>query len=205
MSKTHLITTIDFLRHGECHGGEIFRGSTDVELTEAGWNSMLQVIESRKQAGLWEHIVTSPLRRCQCFAEQLHAEHAIPLSIEGDFREMDFGDWEGQDVNKIRRQETEKVNSLYHAPAEFQAPNGETMSAFGKRLFHCSHRVIQQHRGKHLLFIQHGGTIRMLLTQLLSMPVSAMACFKVPYTCFSRVSIHHDGDTDTAYLEFHNV
>ena len=34
-------TCIDFLRHGECEGGEIFRGSgSDVALTDQGWQQM---------------------------------------------------------------------------------------------------------------------------------------------------------------------
>lgn len=205
MSENHQVTIIDFLRHGECHGGEIFRGTTDVELTEAGWSSMLRVIEAQKQEGLWEHIVTSPLQRCRLFAEQIHAEHSIPYSVEHEFREMDFGDWEGQDVNKIRQQENEKVSALFHSPENFQAPNGESMSDFGERLFTCSNKVLEEHRGKHLLFIQHGGTIRMLLTHLLGMPVSSMARFNVPYSCFSRVQIHHYENTDASYLVFHNL
>ena len=44
----------------------------------------------------WTHIVTSPLLRCQAFAERQSMKLDLPLSVEPDLRELDFGDWEGR-------------------------------------------------------------------------------------------------------------
>ncbi|NKB35544.1 MAG: histidine phosphatase family protein [Gammaproteobacteria bacterium] len=205
MSDKHLITTIDLLRHGECEGGEIFRGTTDVALTDEGWKNMQRVIEQQQPEENWDHVISSPLLRCRLFSESLNELHQIPLNIEDNFREMHFGDWEGKEVQTIWAKEKEKVESIYSSPHTFQAPNGEAMTDFGARVISSTEKVLQEHKGKHILLPQHGGTIRVVLTHLLSMPLSSMSRFHIPYACFSRIQIHHAGETEQVNLVFHNI
>ncbi len=199
------VTTIDLLRHGECEGGEIFRGTTDVELNNKGWLNMQSVVDHQQKEGFWDHVISSPLLRCRLFAEHLNKKYKLPLSIEDNFCEMDFGDWEGQKVQHIWAKDKEKVESIYSSPCTFQPPNGESMSRFKKRVTDSADMLIQESRGKHLLLIQHGGTMRILLTHLLSIPMSSMTRFHIPYACFSRVQFHHSGQTDHVNLIFHNI
>ena len=205
MTNKDIVTTIDLLRHGECEGGEIFRGTTDVLLTNDGWENMQRLIDHQYNEKRWEHIISSPLLRCRLFAEHLHERHDIPLSIENDFREMNFGDWEGQEFQIIWAKEKDRVESIYSSPHTFQPPNGEAMAEFSKRVTSTADKVFEKHKGKHLLLIQHGGTIRVLLTHLLTMPMSSMTRFNIPYACFSRVQIHHTEKTDQINLVFHNI
>ena len=44
--RDSLVTTVDLLRHGESEGGEIFRGSIDVPLTEMGWQQMQSAVDA---------------------------------------------------------------------------------------------------------------------------------------------------------------
>ena len=205
MKKEDIVTTIDLLRHGECEGGEIFRGTTNVVLSEIGWKNMQRVVEYQHKEKTWEHVISSPLLRCKLFAEHISQEHDLSLSIEDDFSEMDFGDWEGKEFHKIWEKEREKAESIYKSPHTFQPPNGEAMSDFSERVIKTGERVLQENKGKHLLLIQHGGTIRILLTHLLSMPMSSMTRFHIPYACFSRIQIHHREDMDATNLVFHNI
>ncbi len=55
-------TTIDLLRHGACEGGEIFRGSSDVALSEQGWQQMRAAIAD--ETAPWQAVVSSSLQRC---------------------------------------------------------------------------------------------------------------------------------------------
>ncbi len=203
-AMTASVTTIDLLRHGECEGGEIFRGTTNVDLTDKGWLSMQRIADHENNYEDWNHIISSPLLRCCRFAEHLSEKHNIPFNIEDDFREMDFGDWEGQDFQSIWAKEKEKVESIYSTPHTFQPPNGEAMTDFSHRVSTRTDEVLKKYRGKHLLLIQHGGTIRIVLTHLLSMPMSSMTRFHIPYACFSRIRIHHLNENDQINLVFHN-
>ena len=46
MRDNENFTLIDILRHGQCEGGEIYRGSTDVPLTDLGWQQMRNAVAS---------------------------------------------------------------------------------------------------------------------------------------------------------------
>ena len=61
-------TTIDFLRHGEVTGGSYYRGSTDDQLTQSGWQQMNSTVENQS----WNHIISSPLHRCLDFAQDMN-------------------------------------------------------------------------------------------------------------------------------------
>ncbi len=58
---------VDLLRHGACAGGEIYRGRSDVALSELGLKQMQAAV-----LGLhWQSIISSPLQRCDKFAQGL--------------------------------------------------------------------------------------------------------------------------------------
>ncbi len=198
------VTTIDLIRHGECEGGDIFRGSTDVALSPTGWNTMEAAAERLSRGGGWDGIVASPLQRCRRFAEHLAARHALPLEIVADLREMDYGEWEGQDVTKVWREDAERVRQLFTDPAGFISPGGETMVGFQARVAAALRDIIARQRERRLLFVTHGGTIRLLLSTVLDMPLGRCASWHVPYGCVSRLRIYHEGATDRGHLVFHN-
>lgn len=52
-----------------------------------------------------ERIVTSPLGRCRRLAEHLGTALGAPVAIDDDWREMDFGAWEGRPWSAVPRAE----------------------------------------------------------------------------------------------------
>ena len=75
-------TTINLLRHGEPLGGSRYRGQVDDALSETGWQQMWQAVDGCKD---WQQIITSPLQRCQAFAELLGERRGIPVHCEPRF------------------------------------------------------------------------------------------------------------------------
>lgn len=203
MTDTEKITVIDLLRHGECEGGDIFRGSTNVELSAIGKESMQQMVNTQAPNISWQQLISSPLKRCRQFAESLGEQYSIPLSIEDDFRELHYGDWEGIDSQFLWKTQKQQFELLYTNPIEFNPPNAEPMLTFQQRVIRAWGQTLKQFRGKHLLLVQHGGTIRMLLAHLLSMPLTSMAKVHVPYACLIRFNIYHHDEKDNAVLMFH--
>ncbi|MFI7969515.1 histidine phosphatase family protein, partial [Acinetobacter baumannii] len=49
----------------------------------------------------WDVIVSSSLKRCVCFAEQLAKTAELPLLVNHDLKEMYFGEWEGISTQQI--------------------------------------------------------------------------------------------------------
>ena len=180
------LTRIDLLRHGECQGGEIFRGSTDVELTPRGWEQMHNALAAYSG---WEHVISSPLTRCRLFAQQ-HAENQqIGHSIETDIRELDFGDWEGRLVNEVWQEEPALLDAFVRDPAGFKPPNGESVNDAFARASAAWDRIRTNYAGQHILIVAHGGTIRLLLSAMLGLPLDNMNVWHVPYACLSRLEV----------------
>ncbi len=183
------VTTVDLLRHGACEGGEIYRGTTDVPLSDEGRRQMEQAVTP---ADGWQRIVTSPLVRCHDFATAIAADHNLPLSIAHDLREMDFGEWEGRLVSDVWQEDKERVSGFYANPLESAPPGGESVTVVAERAVNAWNGLLAAHAGEHLLVVAHGGIIRVLLAHLLDMPLSSWARLHIPYAARARLQIHHN-------------
>ncbi len=201
-----IITTIDFLRHGECEGGEIYRGTTDVCLSQRGWEQMSVSLDSLLENNKppWQRIISSPLKRCQHFSRDFAEHWNLPLYVEKEFRELDFGDWEGRPVKQVWHEDAKAVQDFYRDPEHHSPPNGEAMTDFRKRLLSAWQKLLKNHSGEHLLLVQHGASIRMILLEVLQMPMSAITRIEIPYAGLSRVRVYIDGDVHRPVLVNHN-
>lgn len=195
------VTTIDLLRHGACEGGEIFRGSTDVALSEKGWAQMRSAVES--ESG-WSRIVSSDLRRCREFSHWLGRELSLDVATDPRLREIHFGDWEGQLVADVREQYPEEWRAFFGKPSQATTPNGEAMIDFHARVTPAIGEWTRQLRGNHFLVVAHGAVIRSIMVNWLQMPLDAITSLSVPYAGFSRFKIFEQkGSEPWAQLVFH--
>ena len=183
-----LVTTIDLLRHGEPEGGEMFRGHTDLPLTELGWQQMHDALDG--DIVPWQRIVSSPLQRCCDFAHQIAGAHSLPYHVDDQLREISFGDWDGKSFEQVRRQDNAALNQYWQDVAAHTPPNGEVLSAFNARVINCWQQLLDRHVGEHLLLVTHGGVIRILLAAVLDMPLTSITRLDVPYACLSRVQVY---------------
>lgn len=194
-------TTIDILRHGKPEGGDIFRGATDVPLTEEGWQQMQAAIEA--ESG-WQQVISSPLSRCLAFADAVATQKAIALQQDVAFREVSFGDWDGQLIADVHEHSAETIKQYWRDPFTVTPPNAEPMKVFYQRVVTGFEQLIKQHRGQHLLLVTHGGVIRMLLSYISQAQQLSMLRYDVPYASFSRIAIYHDDQGDWPQLVFFN-
>lgn len=197
-----LVTTIDLLRHGEPEGGEMFRGHTDLPLTELGWQQMHGALEA--EVAPWQRIFSSPLQRCCNFAEQIAAVHGLPHQADHQLREISFGDWDGMSFEQVRQQHQTALTLYWQDVVENTPPNGESMQAFNQRVISSWQQLLSSHAGEHLLLITHGGVIRVLLAAVLNMPLKSITRLNVPYACLSRVQVYQtEGEFPWLQLQFH--
>ncbi len=192
---------IDILRHGECEGGEIFRGSTDVALTTAGWAQMQRAVDSHG-AGTWQGIVSSPLQRCRRFAEEQARVLGLPLRVDEDWRELNFGDWEGQERADLLARDPAAVESFYRDPVGSPAPGGESVVQMQARVAAAFARCLSMSRDERVLLVAHGGVIRALLALVLGMELKRIFTLDVPYACLS--GIEHLEERGISRLIYHN-
>ncbi|WP_299792957.1 histidine phosphatase family protein [uncultured Shewanella sp.] len=168
-----ITTTFYLMRHGECEGGDILRGHTDVSLSHSGREQMFDAIEAADIS--FEHIISSPLRRCCEFALRLYLKRGVPLKLEDGLKEMNFGDWDGETLESLYQNCAGPIEAYWKNPWASTPPDGERMLDFEARIAKAWESMLNQHRGQSLLLITHAGVIRHLMARALG--VSGVAGF----------------------------
>ncbi len=189
MPETHSTTVIDLLRHGEVDGGEVFRGSTDDLLTDAGWQQMQAAIDG--EAG-WDVILSSPLQRCCEFAESLANEEDLSLHINEQLQEIHFGDWEGCSPDEILESDEITLQNWWQSPTKETPPRGEDFQDFRSRVLKSFNQITKKYEGEHILLVTHAGVIRLILMDILGMQDENLFRLNVAHASFSRVRIYRD-------------
>lgn len=196
-------TIIDLIRHGEPVGGHKLRGSLDDPLSELGWSQMQKSVE---HAQSWQTIVTSPLSRCHDFAKQLSLNLQLPLTIQPEFQEINFGCWEGMTIKELMQKDPKALRNYWENPDQYAPEGSEQMDDFLNRIHQAWTALIDHQKGKHSLLVCHGGVIRAIIMHVLGMPKVHLWNLDVPYAYTSRIVYHHfeDGGS-TAQLKFHQA
>lgn len=202
MKDTLKTTQVDILRHGECQGGHIFRGTTDVQLNPAGREQMRAACEKVNEQ--WDVVVTSPLKRCFEFSKELSDTRMIPLDVCHNLREMSFGDWEGQEIDHVWQENEELVLSWSEDPSTITPPNGEPLSNVVLRADSVIRYLLEIYNGQKILLVTHGGIIRVMLAHVLNMPTSKVNQFDVPFACLSRFAVYQSDIGERSKLLAHN-
>ncbi|MEQ1112047.1 histidine phosphatase family protein [Acinetobacter johnsonii] len=162
---------LDFLRHGETSLSHTLRGRTDDALTAKGWAQMQSTIAQAEQLRpAWDVIYSSPLQRCRLFAEQWAEQKQLPLYIEPNLQEMDFGEWEAQPTDRLYQQFPNELAQFWQTPLSFTPPQAESLLAFKSRVLESVETLTQQmHKQgwQRALIISHGGVIKLLKCQAL--------------------------------------
>ena len=162
---------LDFLRHGETSLSHTLRGRTDDALTAKGWAQMQSTITQSEQTGqAWDVIYSSPLQRCRLFAEQWAEQKQLPLYIEPNLQEMDFGEWEAQSTERLYQLYPDELAQFWQTPLSFTPPQAESLLTFKSRVLESVETLTQQMYAQgwtRALIISHGGVIKLLKCQAL--------------------------------------
>lgn len=190
------VTTIDLIRHGEPEGGVRFRGWQDDPLSDTGWRQMRDAVRRHRP---WEAIVSSPLTRCRAFAEELAAGEDLPLEVDERFKEIGFGEWEGESPETLAEKIPQALARFWEDPITHAPQGAEPMTLFQSRVESAWQDLTIGYRGRHVLLVAHGGVNRMIIGKVLGMPVRNLFRLELPYAGISRICVEHG----TARLAFH--
>jgi len=192
-------TIIDLIRHGEPKGGRAYRGhGIDDPLSEKGWHQMRSAVG---ELSPWHHIVSSPMKRCHEFAQELNRKLNIPLSVDDRIKEVGFGCWEGKTADELKAERLEEYESFYRDPINNRPQGAEPLEEFMHRVSTAYDTILNTHTGKHVLVVAHAGVIRAIITHVLHGTLSSMYRIRVGNAGVSRLIHNHNG----GMLQFHNV
>lgn len=177
------MTRIDFLRHGETDAPDALLGRTDAPLVPGANACVARQIEGRS----WRAIVASPLRRAQATAGI--AARGKAIETDADWREIDFGDWDGRPRRDLAKDA--RLAAFYASPDANPPPNGETMQAVRARVSSALDRLAAREEDP-MLVVAHGGTIRVALAVLLGIPLERLWAIRIACATLIRVEMGAD-------------
>lgn len=142
--------------HGRCYG------SLDTHLSPAGREQAAHLAE-RLHAEQFAAVYSSPRRR----ATETAAAISLTIVIVPEFRELDFGDFEGRTYDDIAATHPGVYRQWMETPTEVQFPNGESFTQMQSRVLAAYRALLARHNGQTIGVIAHGGVTRIILADAL--------------------------------------
>jgi broad specificity phosphatase PhoE len=148
------VTTLLLVRHGETDWNAVGRlqGHTDRPLSDFGRRQAEQLAGELEDEPL-DAIYASDLARARETAEIAGERLGLPVVLDPDLREKDWGTWEG--LTSIERDRVEFV--------------GESTEAHQERILGALKRIAERHPGGRVLVVTHGGSMRRAQTAAMGM------------------------------------
>jgi broad specificity phosphatase PhoE len=165
------LSRIILVRHGETEGRSSirFHGRTDVSLSCEGQEQMRAAARSLP-ISRFELVVASPLSRAWAAAAILAP--GSPVRLEADFREIDFGRWEGLTSQEIETLDPMLARNWLEAVEGFEFPEGEPRQEFRSRVLSGLDRLLVSEVCSALV-VTHKGVIRTIVEQLCGEKIEA--------------------------------
>jgi broad specificity phosphatase PhoE len=156
-------TTILLVRHGETDWNRDRRiqGQSDPPLNDAG-REQARALAHRLAGHEIDAVYASDLRRARETAEILAAQLGLPVAVDPELRELDFGRWEGHTVEELEASFPEAF-ARWTRGGEAVWDGGETHAAMAERVRAAVRRLASVHAGGRILLVAHGGPVRVLL------------------------------------------
>jgi probable phosphoglycerate mutase len=159
-----VVTTVThLLRHGQTeHTPERrYSGRNDLPLSLTG-RAEAEAAAARAAALGIEVVVASPLRRTRETAEIVAAALGLPVTLDKDLVELDFGDLEGLTFAEAQ-QKHPLAARRFMADISVAAPGGESIADVGTRVARARRRILAEHAGRTVLVVSHVTPIKLFL------------------------------------------
>lgn len=181
---------LDLLRHGETTASGRYHGSTDIALSAAGLQQMIDATRGQH----WNRILSSPLQRCAAFASQLSERIGVPLTLDARLREMHFGSWEDQRVADLHERDAQALGDFWRDPLAHAPAGSEPLPELQRRVLAVCDDVLaaQDHTAPRWLLVTHGGPIRILLCAASGHPLRRLLDIDVAHASLHTLIAERD-------------
>ena len=162
---------IVLLRHGNTVGNsrERYHGSADVALSDEG-RAQARAAGRKLVTEVFELVASSSLRRAWQTAALLAG--GTPVLLVPEFREIDFGRWEGLTAAEIEAQDPVLYRAWREGAADFEFPGGERRATFSERVVRGL-TALERTGAENALVVAHRGTANAIAKHLIGAPLES--------------------------------
>jgi probable phosphoglycerate mutase len=147
-----------------------YSGRGDVPLSDAGLaQARATATRVKALAPSAAAVVTSPLVRCTRTAEVIAATlgAGVPVEVEPDLVECDFGEWEGKTFTEVRAQWPDEMDAWLGSTEE-APPGGESFRAVATRVRRVVATLHKSYPESTVVVVSHVSPLKILLRDALA-------------------------------------
>ncbi|MFT5447404.1 MAG: alpha-ribazole phosphatase [Gammaproteobacteria bacterium] len=137
-------------------------------------------------------IVTN-LQRTQQTAQAIaQAGYALPEPlVESAFREQGFGDWHGRLHVERNAERTDDFIGIWNCGPDEIPPGGESFVDLMTRVSSAIDRLTEQYKGRDIVCVAHGGSIRAALAHALGLSPALALSFGIENVSLTQIERLH--------------
>jgi ribonuclease H / adenosylcobalamin/alpha-ribazole phosphatase len=200
-------TTTLLLRHGQTALSveRRFAGRGDIPLTDVGREQASLAAAALAKRGGIGAVVTSPLGRAVETAETVAQRTGVPLAVDEDLAETDFGSWEGLSFGEVMDRWPDEMTA-WLADAKAAPPGGESFAAVATRVDAALDRLLAAYQGQKVVVVSHVTPIKTIVCRALLAPTAALFRMHLDVASLTEAAWFADGPAlvrslnDTAHL-----
>ncbi|HSQ90023.1 histidine phosphatase family protein [Romboutsia sp.] len=115
-----------------------------------------------------DKIYTTTSSRTKDTVRKIAKLKKIDIIEKETLKEISFGDFEGVTFNEIKKNYPDEFKSIIDKGYEYKYPNGESLIDSYNRVANEISKIVFDNKDKTILICSHGGTIRNIITYLIS-------------------------------------
>lgn len=161
-------TTVYLVRHGETDANlhNMIQGQTDVPLNSSGLKQA-ELVGKRLRNFPFDVIYSSDLSRAAITAQSIAGEREVIYTQE--LREWNLGNWQGKYISDIAVIYPEEYRQFKERLSNCHPSGGESIIDLRLRAKNFLTRIANDHAGKNILCVTHGGLLRAFLANVMEM------------------------------------
>ena len=120
-------------------------------------------------------IYSSDLARAKITAQLTAAKFGLTVQPMADFREVNFGEWEGKYFADLEKTDADRLKIFYTQPDKLKLDGAETFQLAQSRAMNGLKKVINAHENggeeSKIVITAHGSINRLILCAILDIPI----------------------------------
>lgn len=195
------MTRLYLIRHGETEWNKQNRTQgcgNDLSLSEFGIMQAKAVAKRFIDEDI-SAIFSSDLKRAYETAEEISKIVLKPIITSPGLREMNFGCFEGLTSYEISTHYKDIYERWRNNPMEHDIPQAESFIMLKNRTLDTVSQIITDYKGKNIIIISHGITIKIMIMSLLGMDPSLHSRLRINNTGVSILDWREHGPVLTLF------
>jgi probable phosphoglycerate mutase len=185
------MTKILLTRHGHVPGiePERFRGRAPLELTEHGRAQAAAVARRIAEGFRVRKIYTSPMKRCVDTGAAIAKTSGAAAEICDDLNDIDYDAWQFKTFASARKADPNLFAAWFATPQLVRFPGGESLQDVAARAGNALRLVLARHPRDTIVLVGHDSINRVLLLQLLGLPLAAYRRVAQSPCCLNEIDV----------------